>query len=442
MALWGNKDAGIGTAPAPHATTATLSLDYYTKKLIGTATKFGTAGAAKTGDVLIIGDRTSGTYFGEAVIAGIGSTTVVTIGSTAGLNGAAISNVAVWKVKESPVYTAVDAGIGGTSGFGQASSLTYLPYKVYNDKAVAVAETCAGAGSVVGWGVSVISVTEADIDENTGAGIKVGDYFDTNTGPKVITATNKFTGTALTAVGVGETVLRFCPGPGMAANGIGQHVIVTSQYAGDTVNISGFGQTTLVAKVGQGATTNYVTIDNLAAHNILPGDTMLTPVIATAVAIGTVNAGVNTVSLVAGKSSGTITAGMAITFFSNTIVTMSTGVSTAIAVGSAITVVGNSTCSYVSLGATIDAAVSAGAAISIARYQGGRDAYVYGISTAGSQEASGTQYETGVGWVGVQTYVDNGGNLRVKKEILAELSGITTEDRAAFPAYPNVRQQA
>ena len=169
---------------------------------------------------------------------------------------------------------------------------------------------------------------------------------------------------------------------------------------------------------------------------------MLTPVIASAVAIGTVNVGVNTVSLVAGASGGTVTAGMAITFLSNTIVTLNAGVSTAIAVGSAITVVGNSTCSYISLGATIDAAVTAGAAISISRYQGGRDAYVYGISTAGSQEAAATQYETGVGWVGVTTYVDNGGNLRVKKEILAELSGITTEDRAAFPAYPNVRQQA
>ena len=438
MALWGNKDAGIGTM----GLGSHLSLNYATKVITGSGTTFGRVGAAKTGDVLIIGDRTSGTYFGEAVIASIASTTECSVASTAGLSGGAISNVAVWKVKESPTYTAVDSGIGGTAGFGQASSLTFLPYKVYNDKAVAVAETCAGSGSVTGFGVSVISVTEADIDENTGAGIKVGDYFDTDTGPKVITAVNKFTGTALTAVGVGETVLRLCPGPGMAANGIGQDVIVTSQYVGDTTNIAGFGETTTTALVGQGSTTNYYTISNLAAHNILPGDTMLTPVIASAVAIGTVNVGVNTVSLVAGASGGTVTAGMAITFLSNTIVTLNAGVSTAIAVGSAITVVGNSTCSYISLGATIDAAVTAGAAISISRYQGGRDAYVYGISTAGSQEAAATQYETGVGWVGVTTYVDNGGNLRVKKEILAELSGITTEDRAAFPAYPNVRQQA
>ena len=70
------------------------------------------------------------------------------------------------------------------------------------------------------------------------------------------------------------------------------------------------------------------------------------------------------------------------------------------------------------------------------------DSSVYAVSAVESVEASGTQYETGVGWVGVTTYMGSDGNLRVKKEILAELSGITTEDRAAFPAYPNVRQQA
>ena len=37
------------------------------------------------------------------------------------------------------------------------------------------------------------------------------------------------------------------------------------------------------------------------------------------------------------------------------------------------------------------------------------------------------QYEEGVGWVGVQTYVDNAqGTLRVKKEILVSMSGIAT----------------
>ena len=59
----------------------------------------------------------------------------------------------------------------------------------------------------------------------------------------------------------------------------------------------------------------------------------------------------------------------------------------------------------------------------------------YAVSAVESVEASGTQYETGVGWVGVQTYVDNGGNLRVKKEILCAMSGITTGNT---PSYPNI----
>ena len=42
------------------------------------------------------------------------------------------------------------------------------------------------------------------------------------------------------------------------------------------------------------------------------------------------------------------------------------------------------------------------------------------------RDASGTAFETGVGWVGVTTYNDKHGNLRVKKEILVAMSGITT----------------
>jgi len=59
----------------------------------------------------------------------------------------------------------------------------------------------------------------------------------------------------------------------------------------------------------------------------------------------------------------------------------------------------------------------------------------YGVAAAGSADASGTVYETGVGWVGVTTYTDNAGNLRVKKEILCAMSGISTGNA---PSYPNV----
>ena len=59
----------------------------------------------------------------------------------------------------------------------------------------------------------------------------------------------------------------------------------------------------------------------------------------------------------------------------------------------------------------------------------------YGVASGGANDANGAVYETGVGWVGVTTYNDNAGNLRVKKEILVAMSGITTGN---VPTYPNI----
>ena len=62
--------------------------------------------------------------------------------------------------------------------------------------------------------------------------------------------------------------------------------------------------------------------------------------------------------------------------------------------------------------------------------------YIAGVSTGGVTQASGTQYETGVGWVGVQTYIDSGSNLRVKKEVLVAMSGITTGSQPIYDSNP------
>ena len=58
-------------------------------------------------------------------------------------------------------------------------------------------------------------------------------------------------------------------------------------------------------------------------------------------------------------------------------------------------------------------------------YQEGRtdaDAIVYGVAT----ENTGAYAVDHVGWVGVTTYIDCHGSLRVKKETLVAMSGITT----------------
>ena len=56
----------------------------------------------------------------------------------------------------------------------------------------------------------------------------------------------------------------------------------------------------------------------------------------------------------------------------------------------------------------------------------GDETQVLGVSTAGVQGAQQTLFDTGAGWVGVTTYLDTHGNVRVKKEVLVAMSGIAT----------------
>ena len=67
------------------------------------------------------------------------------------------------------------------------------------------------------------------------------------------------------------------------------------------------------------------------------------------------------------------------------------------------------------------------------------DGYVYGVAEGGIDAAQGTSYAlTHEGWVGVQTYVDTHGNLRVKTETLVAMSGITTGNTPLYDGNPKV----
>ena len=99
MALWGNNDS-VGSG-------GLVSLNYSTLVVTGSGTTFGQAGAASTGDVIRFGDRT-GTYFGDAVIVGIASTTQLSIASTSNLSGAAIASTA-FSVSQLPKFTTLDS---------------------------------------------------------------------------------------------------------------------------------------------------------------------------------------------------------------------------------------------------------------------------------------------------------------------------------------------
>lgn len=56
------------------------------------------------------------------------------------------------------------------------------------------------------------------------------------------------------------------------------------------------------------------------------------------------------------------------------------------------------------------------------------DSFVYGISTTTAQNLGGPAgyQKIDAGWVGITTYNDTHGNLRVKREVLVAMSGITT----------------
>ena len=110
MALWGKIDNVLSTG--------TVSVNYDTKTVTGTATSFGQVGSAKTGDIIRFGVRDGGgTYFGDAQITDIASATSLTIGSTMGLTGAAMAGV-IFEVSELPKSTTLDPAFSEKSGVG------------------------------------------------------------------------------------------------------------------------------------------------------------------------------------------------------------------------------------------------------------------------------------------------------------------------------------
>jgi len=210
MALWGNNDnKGSG---------GTVSLNYTTLEVTGSGTTFGQVGAAATGDVIRFGIRgAGGTYFGDAVVVGIASTTSLTIGSTAGLSGAAIASTDFY-VSELPVYTVLDSTFSNAND--AAPSLDTLPF-------VGTATTNAGIGTDV---IPVVAPT----------GLIVGDTL-LNDGNDIIISTIGATTIALAStisagISTGDslTFKRFVDGYDRQVYGIS----TSSQYV--AVGYSGF----------------------------------------------------------------------------------------------------------------------------------------------------------------------------------------------------------
>jgi len=139
MALWGNNDA-VGS-------DGTVSLDYVTGVVTGAGTSFGIAGGCSVGDVIRFGDRAAD-YYGDAVIVSIASSESLSIGSTAGLSGGAITGED-FSVSQCPKYTVLD------------SKYSEAPYGTEDSFVYGVAEggTDAASESKYETGVGWVGVT-------------------------------------------------------------------------------------------------------------------------------------------------------------------------------------------------------------------------------------------------------------------------------------------
>ena len=68
---------------------------------------------------------------------------------------------------------------------------------------------------------------------------------------------------------------------------------------------------------------------------------------------------------------------------------------------------------------------------------GTEDKAIYGVAAGGLTNTAGSKYAPAHGgWVGVTTYLDQHGTLRVKKEVLVAMSGITTGNSPVYDSNP------
>ena len=401
MALWGNND-NVGSI-------GTVSLDYSNRVVsgwAGTATglgvSFGETGYAQAGDIISFGQHGSGTYYGDAVIASIGSTLQLTIASTCGLVGGGITGVE-YQISQKPSYIPADSHYSAAAEAPTANTLD-----------TGTADFASGIGSIA------VAVTLSDIPD-----VIVGDYLVNNSDNFAIISVGLCTSRMIDTCTPGDYVLRTIS-PDFLVSGETTVGLGTTQPtiagAGETVaNTSG--------AVSVGASILPLTDGN--KYHLMAGDVVKLPGMANNSIYAKLN---NQVSL-ATTVSLAISSGAAITFTSDTINIIDTPAAAdlTLGIGDTLTWQGDDGTpgDVVCLDEGIGAAITLGDTLTFKRVTDGYDAYVYGVNQSGV--ATATQYATSAGWVGVTTYMDNSGNLRVKKEILVAMSGITTGNPDSYP---------
>ena len=430
MALWGNND-NVGSG-------GTVSLDYSTRIVTGfngvggavgeagSGTTFGQTGFAKTGDTISFGEHGSGTYFGEAIIAGIGSTTQITIASTVALSGDAIAGVE-YTISEKPTWCPGDSN-----------------WNINRDSAPTINKLTEGTST----GTSGIGSDFVQIDVSAiSPPVQVGDYFVNGLGLTdgtenfEIKAIGYSTAVAIATCITDDKVFRAEPPDwielGTTTVGLGTTRPIVNQVGFVTADVGGAGIAVLKGSA-------VIPVKEILTYHLMVGDVVNIGAAITDVAIASIAH--TTVSL-ASTTPVNINVGTMISFSSSTFnVFASAGANNdeAIAIGDSITYGEGQNASaqfpaggndVIQLDSAITAAITSGLAVTFRRSVNGYDAYVYGVSGIGASSAlaSSKQYITDAGWVGVTTYLDNLGNLRVKKETLVAMSGITTGNAPAYP---------
>ena len=238
MALWGNKDsiesAGIVTVRFYDQSwhggfrTERVGLNTFvgitTAEVIGAATSFGATANCQIGDIIEFGDYSAGTWEGSAVIIGIASVHHLTIGSTSGLSGAAISGLA-YHINQSPKYTIEDPSFSARNE--AAAGISTLGFVGLANTAVGIGSSAFGIGNLAG-------ITETEL--------KVGDLLINNSNTYTLSNVGNAEVSALAAVGIGSTTIRTNIPPGLSTS---------SDYlvqGGSAYKVTGIGETQ--AKVG------------------------------------------------------------------------------------------------------------------------------------------------------------------------------------------------
>ena len=395
MALWGNNDA-VTVTPTGKVSLAYTDAGYTNVNnagigstgwvLTGTATSFGNPGYGKTGDVIAIGFPKNtlgvGTYYGEAVIVGIAATNQISIASTDGLNSVIIGDTTgllrytglgtMYQIRESPQYTHTTAQYSANSAHISQDFATFQTIFV------------GTAASAVGVGTSSIFVSL----------------------PDGVTATG--------TMGINAFLQ------------VGTDVVVNNS---NTIKISGLGTAIVAAGSSSGVGFSTIYLDTTQIPHIAPNH------------IG--------VRLANATESNPF---ISISGYAATSVSLASTIPYNVGVGSAIEfqqVQGFVDGLIIGLESPVTAAIADGDTFNIQRLHGGYDAHVYSVdanlvgiasdATVGGEDQAyftpaGAQgaFKTSAGWVGVTTYIDNTGRLRVKKEVLVAMSGITTGN---YPVY-------